>query len=143
MPRLKALTTGRLPKFIDVMKNFNSVQLMSDNLISSFHQNGYNITFYGDETWLKLFPNAFLRYDTTSGFFAKDTIQVDRNVSRHLPEDLDPEMKHKKSRDWDVLILHYLGLDHVGHSKGARSGLSTLSSTSLVVSQSKAAYHSE
>lgn len=125
MPRLKALTTGRLPKFIDVMKNFNSAQLVSDNLISSFAQSGFKLTFYGDETWLKLFPNLFSTIDTTSGFFAKDTVQVDRNVSRHLPQDLDPKMKHPKSRDWDVLILHYLGLDHVGHSKGPRSGLST------------------
>lgn len=25
--------------------------------------------------------------------------------------------------DWDVLIFHYLGLDHVGHSGGPKSAL--------------------
>ena len=73
---------------------------------------------HGDETWLRLFPDAFSRSDPTSGFFTKDTIVVDTNVSRHLPEDLDPLAIHERSRDWDVLILHYLGLDHVGHQHG-------------------------
>lgn len=26
-----------------------------------------------------------------------------------------------KAKDWDVMILHYLGLDHVGHSLGPQS----------------------
>jgi len=38
---------------------------------------------------------------------------VDNNVTRHLDWEL-------VSKDWDVLILHYLGLDHVGHLGGPR-----------------------
>ncbi|KDO60591.1 hypothetical protein CISIN_1g0423853mg, partial [Citrus sinensis] len=45
----------------------------------------------------------------------KDTIQVDQNVSRHLVDELSRD-------DWNLLILHYLGLDHVGHI-GGRSSL--------------------
>lgn len=41
---------------------------------------------------------------------------MDDNVTRHLDRVL-------KRRDWDVLILHYLGLDHIGHISGPHSPL--------------------
>ncbi|KAL2498930.1 Alkaline-phosphatase-like family protein [Abeliophyllum distichum] len=67
---------------------------------------------------------AFLDDNLIGQFFrfgwkmVKDTIQVDYNVSRHLADEL-------KSIDWDLLILHYLGLDHVGHIGGRNSNLMT------------------
>uniref|UniRef100_UPI00358E86F1 GPI ethanolamine phosphate transferase 2 isoform X2 n=1 Tax=Myxine glutinosa TaxID=7769 RepID=UPI00358E86F1 len=41
---------------------------------------------------------------------------VDDNVTRHLPKELS-------SSSWDILVLHYLGLDHIGHVSGPRSPL--------------------
>ena len=38
-------------------------------------------------------------------------LKVDDNVTRHLDEELERD-------DWDVMILHYLGLDHIGHLEG-------------------------
>lgn len=38
-------------------------------------------------------------------------MEVDNNVTRHIETELINE-------DWDALILHYLGLDHVGHKAG-------------------------
>ncbi|RHY60300.1 hypothetical protein DYB38_008280 [Aphanomyces astaci] len=96
MPRLKALTTGKQPAFIDVLRNFNSKALDDDNIMRTLHQ-------------------------ATSGFFTTDTVFVDSNVTRHLHEELDPTMAHSNSRDWDVLVLHYLGVDHVGHIDGPHS----------------------
>jgi ethanolaminephosphotransferase len=43
----------------------------------------------------------------------KDTVEVDNNVTRHLEHEMS-------SRDWDVLVLHYLGLDHIGHYQGPK-----------------------
>ena len=43
-------------------------------------------------------------------------LKVDDNVTRHLPNELSRS-------DWDVLILHFLGLDHIGHSAGPKSPL--------------------
>ncbi|RMC22341.1 hypothetical protein DUI87_00653 [Hirundo rustica rustica] len=43
-------------------------------------------------------------------------IKVDDNVTRHLDRVL-------KREDWDILILHYLGLDHIGHMTGPNSPL--------------------
>lgn len=42
--------------------------------------------------------------------------EVDDNVTRHLDRVL-------KREDWDLLILHYLGLDHIGHVTGPNSPL--------------------
>ncbi|KAF4042606.1 Pleckstrin homology domain-containing proteinosphodiest [Phytophthora infestans] len=124
MPRLKALVTGKAPAFIDILKNFNSAALDGDaNLVSLLAASGKRIVFYGDDTWLKLFPETFERSDGTSGFYTRDTVEVDNNVTRHLKEELDPTMQNEKSGDWDMLVLHYLGLDHVGHLRGPRSPL--------------------
>ena len=35
-------------------------------------------------------------------------------MSRHIDEELE-------RTDWDIMILHYLGLDHIGHLDGPRS----------------------
>lgn len=37
--------------------------------------------------------------------------QVDNNVTRHIRNELSND-------DWDVMVLHYLGLDHIGHVEG-------------------------
>lgn len=41
-------------------------------------------------------------------------MEVDNNVTRHLSSELEKD-------DWSVLILHYLGLDHIGHLEGPYS----------------------
>ena len=43
-------------------------------------------------------------------------MQVDFNVTRHLEAELSRD-------DWDITILHYLGLDHIGHMAGPSSPL--------------------
>ncbi|XP_035581957.1 GPI ethanolamine phosphate transferase 2 isoform X1 [Zalophus californianus] len=116
MPRIKALMTGSLPGFIDVVRNLNSPALLEDNVITQAKAAGKRIIFYGDETWVKLFPRHFVEYDGTTSFFVSDYTEVDDNVTRHLDKVL-------KRGDWDVLILHYLGLDHIGHVSGPSSPL--------------------
>lgn len=43
-------------------------------------------------------------------------MEVDLNVTRHIKTDL-------VERDWDAVIFHYLGLDHIGHLGGPYSPL--------------------
>ncbi|XP_023363452.1 GPI ethanolamine phosphate transferase 2 isoform X2 [Otolemur garnettii] len=116
MPRIKALTTGSLPGFVDVVRNLNSPTLLEDNVIRQAKAAGKRMIFYGDETWVKLFPKHFVEYDGTTSFFVSDYTEVDNNVTRHLDKVL-------KREDWDMLILHYLGLDHIGHISGPSSPL--------------------
>ncbi|XP_048394483.1 GPI ethanolamine phosphate transferase 2 isoform X2 [Stegostoma tigrinum] len=116
MPRIKAMMTGRIPGFIDVIMNLNSPTLLEDNLIWQAKTAGRRIMFYGDDTWIRLFPDHFVEYDGTTSFFVSDYTEVDDNVTRHLDSVL-------KRNDWDLLILHYLGLDHIGHLAGPDSHL--------------------
>ncbi|CAH1774450.1 unnamed protein product [Owenia fusiformis] len=116
MPRIKALMTGGVPGFVDVVLNFDSTALLEDNLLHQFMTSERKIVFYGDDTWIRLFPEHFLREEGTTSFFVADYTEVDVNVTRHI----DQEML---SDDWDVMILHYLGLDHIGHLAGSTSPL--------------------
>ncbi|KAM3224485.1 hypothetical protein ACQJBY_057706 [Aegilops geniculata] len=118
MPRLKAMVSGAIGGFLDVALNFNTQAFLDDNLLDQLHTIGYKLVMLGDETWIKLFPTLFYRQDGVSSFYVKDTVEVDFNVSRHLESEL-------AAKDWDALILHYLGLDHVGHIGGRQSNLMT------------------
>lgn len=121
LPRLKGITTGSTPNFLDAILNVAEDDSSSnlneqDSWVKQFINQKKKIRFFGDDTWLKLFPLDFFDdYDGTNSFFVSDFEQVDHNVTRHIPEQLNNQ------DDWDVLILHYLGLDHIGHKGGANS----------------------
>ncbi|KOC61014.1 GPI ethanolamine phosphate transferase 2 [Habropoda laboriosa] len=117
MPRIKAITTGTIPNFIDVALNFGSKPISSDSVLYQAKQAGYKSVFYGDDTWVTLFPSIFDRYDGTTSFVVTDFTEVDNNVTRHLGKEL------YSNNDWSVMILHYLGLDHIGHVHGPFSSL--------------------
>ena len=128
MPRIKALMSGVNPSFVDVFRNFDSTKFERDNLLRQLHRRGDRCVLLGDDTWLKLFPQEFNTQlsDPTHSFFAQDTTEVDNNVTRHVSEFLDPLGQHARSQSWDVLVMHYLGLDHVGHMRGPNSQLMKL-----------------
>lgn len=140
MPRIKAITTGSIPSFLDVILNFAESDTTSnlanqDNWLAQLkNKRGGKLVMYGDDTWLKLFPDTFSRVDGTSSFFVsvsgyafrkwivdtvilrincQDFTEVDNNVTRNIPSEL-------KRSDWNGMIMHYLGLDHIGHRSGPR-----------------------
>ncbi|KAG5444357.1 GPI ethanolamine phosphate transferase 2 [Clonorchis sinensis] len=112
MPRIKAITSGRVPRFIDIVRNLDATAIREDNWVTRLNSQGWRLEFYGDDTWLKLFPYLFRSFDGTSSFFVNDFEEVDRNVTRHL------NTLFRRPQDWDGVILHYLGLDHIGHVEG-------------------------
>ncbi len=120
LPRIKAITTGSVPSFLDVLLNFaesdttSTLALQDSWLAQSRAKPGAKLVMYGDDTWLKLFPGFFDRSDGTTSFFVSDFTEVDQNVTRHVPAEL-------RQTDWSVMILHYLGLDHIGHKSGPHS----------------------
>ncbi|KAK2734014.1 major facilitator super transporter protein [Myotisia sp. PD_48] len=120
MPRVKAITTGSVPSFLDVILNFaesdtSSTLANQDTWLSQLNaQPNGRLVMYGDDTWLKLFPGMFGRHDGTTSFFVSDFVEVDNNVTRHVPEELLKD-------DWNGMILHFLGLDHIGHKAGPKS----------------------
>ena len=111
MQRLKGLTTGSLPTFVDVGANFHSSEIREDNWIDQFLTKMKKIVFMGDDTWLSLFPDRFYREYPFPSFNVQDLDTVDDGVIEHLVPEL-------KKDDWDVLIAHFLGVDHCGHRYG-------------------------
>ncbi|OBR13914.1 GPI ethanolamine phosphate transferase [Colletotrichum higginsianum IMI 349063] len=120
MPRIKAITTGSIPSFLDVILNLDEADTSStlaaqDTWLAQMKaKQAGKLVMYGDDTWLKLFPGTFDRADGTSSFFVADFTEVDNNVTRHIDTELQND-------DWSTLVLHYLGLDHIGHKSGPRS----------------------
>ncbi|KKY23761.1 putative gpi ethanolamine phosphate transferase [Diplodia seriata] len=116
LQRLKGLTTGTLPTFIDAGSNFAGTAIEEDNLIAQLRNASKNIVHLGDDTWHSLFPGYFdpeltRPYDS---FNVWDLHTVDNGVTEHLFPYLQPGQAAK----WDVLIGHYLGVDHAGHRYG-------------------------
>ncbi|EJW88922.1 hypothetical protein WUBG_00165 [Wuchereria bancrofti] len=115
MPRIKAITAGVIPSFADVVMNFASTSITSDNIIDRLNDKGYRCTFCGDETWLRLFPNRFDNHSAeVTSFYVNDFKEVDDNVTFCMRSRLE----NGAADTWNVMILHYLGLDHIGHSLG-------------------------
>ena len=119
MPRVKAITTGSVPSFVDLVLNFaesdtTSTLATQDSWLAQLRsKEGGKLVHYGDDTWIRLFPGFFDRADGTTSFFVSDFTEVDNNVTRHITNEL-------RQDDWSVMTLHYLGLDHIGHKTGPK-----------------------
>lgn len=114
LQRLKGLTTGGLPTFVDVGNSFGAPAITEDNLINQLVQNGKRVLMMGDDTWVQLFPHHFKRSYPFPSFNVKDLHTVDNGCIDNLLPSLYQE-------DWDVLIAHFLGVDHAGHIFGVDS----------------------
>ncbi|KZV27431.1 GPI ethanolamine phosphate transferase 3-like [Dorcoceras hygrometricum] len=114
LQRLKGLTTGGLPTFIDVGNSFGAPAIVEDNLIHQMVQNGKRVVMMGDDTWVQLFPNHFVSSYPFPSFNVKDLHTVDNGCMANLLPSLYED-------NWDVLIAHFLGVDHAGHIFGVDS----------------------
>lgn len=127
LQRLKGLTTGSLPTFVDAGSNFAGEKVGEDNWLYQAKKSGKKIALIGDETWLNVFP---LSSSTGGGesvweenlvfpddsFNVEDLDTVDRGVVEHLLPMLDSSSS--STNQWDIIIAHSLGLDHAGHRFG-------------------------
>ena len=93
MPRIKAITTGSIPSFLDVILNFSESDTSStlatqDTWLAQMKAKGDGkLVMYGDDTWLKLFPETFDRADGTSSFFvsvSQDVLVIDRIIAEYI-----------------------------------------------------------
>ncbi|BFZ62343.1 mannose-ethanolamine phosphotransferase gpi13 [Saitoella coloradoensis] len=114
LQRLKGLTTGSLPTFVDAGSNFAGTAIEEDNLIHQLKSQNKTIAFLGDDTWTSLFPGAFDISHPYDSFNVWDLHTVDNGVKEHL----FPLLASANESSWDVLIAHFLGVDHAGHRYG-------------------------
>lgn len=72
----QSIVTGSIPGFMDVIENFGAGELADDNIIQRWAAQGRRIHFYGDDTWLKLFPRQFSKHQVVTSFFVSDYKEV-------------------------------------------------------------------
>ncbi|KAI6116610.1 hypothetical protein EDD16DRAFT_1046221 [Pisolithus croceorrhizus] len=115
LQRIKGLTTGSLPTFVDVGESFSGSVIQEDSLLHQLGSSGHKVAFVGDNTWLSLFP-TFLDHNLSypfDSFDVEDLHTVDSGVISHLPS-----IMQQNSEPWTLAIGHGLGVDHAGHRVG-------------------------
>ncbi|KAK0441449.1 hypothetical protein EV421DRAFT_1904903 [Armillaria borealis] len=115
LQRIKGLTTGSLPTFVDLGNNFGASSIAEDSIMNQLQRAGKSAAFMGDDTWMSVFPDSFgpnmsFPYDS---FNVEDLHTVDEGVITRLFPLLEDQ-----SKPFDFLIGHFLGVDHVGHRVG-------------------------
>ncbi|KAK5094929.1 mannose-ethanolamine phosphotransferase gpi13 [Exophiala xenobiotica] len=116
LQRLKGLTAGNLPTFIDIGSNFAGQATEEDNILVQLKDQGKTIVHLGDDTWHSLFPGYFDQNLTHAydSFNVWDLHTVDNGVIEHI----FPLLDNQKSPHWDIVFAHFLGVDHAGHRYG-------------------------
>ncbi|KAI3383239.1 hypothetical protein SNEBB_009197, partial [Seison nebaliae] len=113
-PRIKSLISGAIPNYKDVILNFYSSTIEFETIFDVWKQSkkSSNFHFFGDDTWTSLFSDDLFNIsESTNSLYISDFTEVDTNVTRNLIKEFENKMNFP-----DILILHYLGLDHIGHS---------------------------
>jgi phosphatidylinositol glycan class O len=138
MQRLKGLTTGGLPTFADISGSFGGANVDEDSWVQQLHDveptrraatvsngNGESMhasmAFVGDDTWIDLFPNQFNDSHPYPSFNTRDLDTVDDGCLLHLPrllKSFGPKNDVQKKSYFEVVVSHFLGVDHVGHTYG-------------------------
>eukprot|EP00236_Picocystis_salinarum_P005136 CAMPEP_0113932350 /NCGR_PEP_ID=MMETSP1159-20121227/7066_1 /TAXON_ID=88271 /ORGANISM="Picocystis salinarum" /LENGTH=658 /DNA_ID=CAMNT_0000933453 /DNA_START=1544 /DNA_END=3519 /DNA_ORIENTATION=+ /assembly_acc=CAM_ASM_000767 len=108
MQRLKALTTGGLPTFIDFSQSFSAPAIQEDNIIQQLQSNNRRTWFVGDDIG-KIFSQTMVKAMPYPSLNVKDLHTVDDGVESFFPDAIEA------INEWDVLIGHFLGVDHAGH----------------------------
>ncbi|KAF7727050.1 mannose-ethanolamine phosphotransferase gpi13 [Apophysomyces ossiformis] len=114
--RIKGIMTGSLPTFIDAGSNFASSAVGEDHLLRHLNDQFKNIYFMGDDTWMHLFPESLNRTDRVFGsdsFKMFDLHTVDNRILSRLWPLMD-----QPDNEWEIAIMHFLGVDHCGHTYG-------------------------
>lgn len=115
--RLKSMTTGSLPVFFDISNAFSASSVDEDNLIDQFVSSGKRLVFMGDSTWDGLYPTQFNESHSFPCYNIMDLDTVDDGIDKLLL----PTIRNHETNPWDVIIAHYLGVDHAGHAHGVES----------------------
>lgn len=141
MQRLKGLTTGGLPTFADISGSFGGANVDEDSWVQQLRDvpiskrggskskgtsdtRRARMAFVGDDTWVDLFPNQFDDSHPYPSFNTRDLDTVDEGCLLHLPRLLKQFGRPKDENAIDgesyfeLLVTHFLGVDHVGHTYG-------------------------
>jgi len=116
LQRLKGITAGNLPTFIDIGSNFAGQATEEDNILVQLKNQNKTIVHLGDDTWHSLFPGYFNENLTHAydSFNVWDLHTVDNGVIEHI----FPLLSGQLDQNWDIIFGHFLGVDHAGEVDG-------------------------
>ena len=150
MQRLKGLTTGGLPTFADISGSFGGAVVDEDSWVQQMRniplskrgqhrsesgdgkKQHANMAFVGDDTWVDLFPTQFDDSHPYPSFNTRDLDTVDDGCMLHLPRLLKAfgspqKIPNRTASDgethFELIVAHFLGVDHVGHTYGPHNRL--------------------
>lgn len=128
MQRLKGLTTGGLPTFADISASFGGATVDEDSWVQQLvgtdpsrrglQQQNARMAFVGDDTWIDLFPTQFEDSHPFPSFNTRDLNTVDDGCHKHLPRLMKSLRRNGFPNGFEVVVAHFLGVDHVGHTYG-------------------------
>ena len=108
--RLPCLLTGNIPPKANIIQAFGALPISEDNILKQLSNAKKKIYFSGDPLWTQMFPHEFTEAITVPGFDMMD-MDVDNPTTAFIQTKL-------KENNYDLIIGHMLGIDHMGHSYG-------------------------
>mmetsp|Transcript_5927 Transcript_5927/g.16869 ORF Transcript_5927/g.16869 Transcript_5927/m.16869 type:complete len:903 (+) Transcript_5927:395-3103(+) len=128
MQRLKGLTTGSLPTFADISGSLGGASIEEDSWVEQLKRTPHSkrglsypskLGFVGDDTWADLYPRQFDESYPFPSFNTRDLDTVDNGCLDRLPKLLkNLRMNGTTPDELEVIVSHFLGVDHVGHTYG-------------------------
>jgi len=119
MQRLKGLTTGGLPTFVDAGRSFDaSIDIQEDTWVQQAVSAGWEVSVTGDDTWSSLFPPPRLTSNLPfPSLNVKDIDGCDDHVLQTFPGMVEEAAGGDMGKR-SLLVGHFLGVDHIGHRYG-------------------------
>eukprot|EP01054_Gregarina_sp_Poly1_P009480 Gregarina_sp_Poly_1__9479@NODE_595_length_7272_cov_31_818598_g460_i0_p1_GENE_NODE_595_length_7272_cov_31_818598_g460_i0NODE_595_length_7272_cov_31_818598_g460_i0_p1_ORF_typecomplete_len1611_score182_56Phosphodiest/PF01663_22/0_34_NODE_595_length_7272_cov_31_818598_g460_i03555187 len=138
--RLRGLMCGDVAPFFDLSKSLaGSLVERQDSLPYQLHRSSHRrVAALGDDTWDRLFHEYLATVLIDEGFDIHDIETVDNGVHQRLWNILDNSLNSSQTpheyqdqtaatkyvhpskthifADYDLVVAHLLGLDHIGHS---------------------------
>lgn len=121
--RVRSLMSGENPGLMNLISAITPENKESSStVLKNMYLRDMKTAVVGDETWDLLY-HKLIHYNFRYGSLdIRDLDNLDKYVMETSPMFLDPANKdHHKYNDWKFLVMHFIGVDHVGHYMGVRN----------------------
>ena len=108
--RVPSMMTGNFPRKASNFHHNTIFPIAEDNILYQMKKAGRKIYYGGDPIWPVYFPNEFEDSISERDYDIK-TVDVDNEVYDFIWDVF-------KNKQYDLLIGHFLGLDHMAHGAG-------------------------
>lgn len=109
------MTGSEIFSTTSIIDAFFSSSVQIDNIVSQVNHNKGKTIFLGDDTWGKLFDFQ-ISYPCVNTFDIWDWETCDSIIYKNLLDEINDKGNEKNLYERELLIAHFLALDHIGHS---------------------------